>query len=82
MSGRIVVVVEDDALLRCDAVAMLDAAGLAVGFWANLDELRANWQEDSRWEPKMDDAERERQLRNWKKAVTKTLDWVDADTEA
>ncbi|MBF4574142.1 glycerol kinase GlpK [Herbiconiux sp. VKM Ac-1786] len=58
------------------------AAGLAVGFWANLDELRANWQEDSRWEPKMDDAERERQLRNWKKAVTKTLDWVDADTEA
>jgi glycerol kinase len=58
------------------------AAGLAVGFWANLDELRANWQEDSRWEPKMDDAERERQLRNWKKAVTKTLDWVDSDTEA
>jgi glycerol kinase len=58
------------------------AAGLAVGFWANLDELRSNWQEDSRWEPQMDDAERERQLRNWKKAVTKTLDWVDADTEA
>ncbi len=57
------------------------AAGLAVGFWANLDELRANWQEDSRWEPSMEPAERERQLRNWKKAVTKTLDWVDADTE-
>ena len=57
------------------------AAGLAVGFWANLDELRANWQEDSRWEPSMEPAERERQLRNWKKAVTKTLDWVDDDTE-
>jgi len=55
------------------------AAGLAVGFWANLDELRANWQEDSRWTPQMDDAERDRQLRNWKKAVTKTFDWVDAD---
>ncbi|MFB2556436.1 glycerol kinase GlpK [Herbiconiux liangxiaofengii] len=55
------------------------AAGLAVGFWANLDELRANWQEDSRWEPKMDDAERDRLYRNWKKAVTKTLDWVDSD---
>ncbi|MGD8196115.1 glycerol kinase GlpK [Herbiconiux sp. P18] len=58
------------------------AAGLAVGFWANLDELRANWQEDSRWVPEMDDAERDRLYRNWKKAVTKTLDWVDSDTEA
>jgi len=55
------------------------AAGLAVGFWANLDELRANWQEDSRWEPSMETEERERQLRLWKKAVTKTLDWVDDD---
>ncbi|ARJ05858.1 glycerol kinase [Cnuibacter physcomitrellae] len=57
------------------------AAGLAVGFWANLDELRANWQEDSRWEPQMDAEERERQLRLWKKAVTKTLDWVDEDVQ-
>ncbi|MCS5733410.1 glycerol kinase GlpK [Herbiconiux daphne] len=55
------------------------AAGLAVGFWANLDELRANWQEDSRWTPEMDDAERDRLYRNWKKAVTKTFDWVDTD---
>ncbi|KEP73965.1 glycerol kinase, partial [Microbacterium sp. SUBG005] len=36
------------------------AAGLAVGFWDNLDDLRANWQEDKRWEPNMDDGERER----------------------
>jgi len=57
------------------------AAGLAVGFWANLDELRANWQEDSRWEPSMETEERERQLRLWKKAVTKTLDWVDEDVQ-
>ena len=55
------------------------AAGLAVGFWNDLDELRANWQEDARWEPNLDDAERERLLRNWKKAVTKTFDWVDDD---
>ncbi|TFD51560.1 glycerol kinase GlpK [Cryobacterium frigoriphilum] len=55
------------------------AAGLAVGFWSGLDELRANWQEDSRWVPKMDVEERDRQLRNWKKAVTKTFDWVDDD---
>ncbi|TFB90983.1 glycerol kinase GlpK [Cryobacterium sp. HLT2-28] len=55
------------------------AAGLAVGFWGSLDELRANWQEDARWEPQMDVAERDRLLRNWKKAVTKSLDWVDED---
>ena len=55
------------------------AAGLAVGFWSGLDELRKNWQEDSRWTPQMDDDERNRQLRNWKKAVTKTFDWVDKD---
>jgi glycerol kinase len=55
------------------------AAGLAVGFWSDLDELRANWQEDRRWEPKMDPDERDRQMRNWKKAVTKTFDWVDDD---
>jgi glycerol kinase len=57
------------------------AAGLAVGFWNGLDELRQNWQEDSRWEPKMEEAERERLLRSWKKAVTKTFDWVDDDVE-
>lgn len=57
------------------------AAGLAVGFWKDLDDLRQNWQEDSRWTPDMDDAERERQLRLWKKAVTKTFDWVDDDVQ-
>ncbi|MFD5866118.1 glycerol kinase GlpK [Agromyces sp. NPDC127015] len=55
------------------------AAGLAVGFWSSLDELAQNWQEDKRWTPSMDDAERERLDRNWKKAVSKTLDWVDDD---
>ncbi|MDQ1173261.1 glycerol kinase [Microbacterium testaceum] len=55
------------------------AAGLAVGFWDNLDDLRANWQEDKRWEPNMDGGERDRELRLWKKAVTKSMDWVDDD---
>lgn len=55
------------------------AAGLAVGYWSGLDELRANWQEDQRWTPQMSEDERERQLRMWKKAVTKTFDWVDGD---
>ena len=55
------------------------AAGLAVGFWSGLDELRKNWQEDSRWTPKLSQDESDRLLRNWKKAVTKTFDWVDDD---
>ncbi|RFA17950.1 glycerol kinase GlpK [Subtercola boreus] len=55
------------------------AAGLATGFWSGLDDLRANWLEDKRWEPNMDEDERARLYRNWKKAVTKTLDWVDED---
>ena len=55
------------------------AAGLAVGFWDNLDDLRANWQEDKRWEPNLDEDERARQIRLWKKAVTKSMDWVDED---
>ncbi|MEH6780798.1 MAG: glycerol kinase GlpK [Rhodoglobus sp.] len=57
------------------------AAGLAVGFWDGLDDLRKNWQEDSRWEPSMGEDERERLLRSWKKAVTKTFDWVDEDVD-
>ena len=55
------------------------AAGLAVGFWSGLDDLSANWQEDRRWEPSMDDAERQRLLRNWRKAVEKSSNWVDED---
>jgi glycerol kinase len=57
------------------------AAGLAVGYWSGLGELRGNWQEGRRWEPTMPEAERERLFRGWKKAVTKTFDWVDADVE-
>jgi glycerol kinase len=57
------------------------AAGLAVGFWSDIDDLRQNWAEDKRWTPSMDNDERERQYRLWKKAVTKTLDWVDDDVK-
>jgi glycerol kinase len=57
------------------------AAGLAVGFWKDLDDLRSHWREDKRWEPSMDASERDRLLRNWKKAVTRTFDWVDEDVE-
>jgi glycerol kinase len=57
------------------------AAGLAVGFWKDLAEVASNWQEDKRWVPNMDPAERDRQLRLWKKAVTKSFDWVDEDVK-
>jgi glycerol kinase len=53
------------------------AAGLAVGFWTQLDELRANWGVDRTWEPRMDSALREKEYKLWKKAVTRTFDWVE-----
>ena len=53
------------------------AAGLAVGFWKDTDELRANWNEDERWNPTWDEEQREAGYAGWKKAVERTLDWVD-----
>jgi glycerol kinase len=58
------------------------AAGLAVGFWKNIAELRNLWTEDARWTPVMPEAERERQMRVWRKAVSKSLDWIDDDSPA
>lgn len=55
------------------------AAGLAVGFWASTDELRSNWNEGRRWSPQWDDAQREAGYTGWKKAVERTLGWVDVD---
>jgi glycerol kinase len=53
------------------------AAGLAVGFWREVEDLRANWGMDKRWEPDMDPAVRDREYAQWKKAVTRTFDWVE-----
>ena len=53
------------------------AAGLAVGFWTEVEELRKNWQVDHTWEPKMDPKETEKEYKLWKKAVTRTFDWVE-----
>ncbi|HNP87898.1 MAG TPA: glycerol kinase GlpK [Kouleothrix sp.] len=53
------------------------AAGLATGFWSNFDDLRQNWQIDHTWEPKMSESDREAQYKMWKKAVTRTFDWVE-----
>jgi glycerol kinase len=53
------------------------AAGLAVGFWKDLDDLRSHWHEQARWKPSIDDATRATLLATWKKAVTKTFDWLN-----
>ena len=52
------------------------AAGLAVGFWSDLTELRERWALDRRWEPRMEPATREREHAQWKKAVTRSFDWA------
>ncbi len=52
------------------------AAGLAVGFWKDFDELRANWGQERAWQPQMDASKRESLYAGWKKAVTRTFDWV------
>src|SRR3954463_12461900 len=55
------------------------AAGLATGFWNSEDELRENWVEDKRWEPTMDSSKRDEYYKYWKRAVTKSFDWFEAD---
>src|ERR671921_684739 len=57
------------------------AAGLAVGFWTDTDELRANWNEDRRWEPAWSEEQRAEGYAGWQKAVERTLDWVDVDDD-
>lgn len=53
------------------------AAGLAVGFWKDYDELRTTWGKDKEWTPKMGAKLREGLYSGWKKAVTRTFDWVE-----
>ena len=55
------------------------AAGLAVGFWSSTDELRANWAQGKRWEPTWSDDQRTIGYAGWRKAVDRTLDWVEVD---
>jgi glycerol kinase len=52
------------------------AAGLAVGFWKDLDDMRQNWREDKRWEPTWSAGQRDMAYAGWQKAVDRTLNWV------
>jgi glycerol kinase len=56
------------------------AAGLAVGFWSSTDELRANWRRAAEWTPRMDAETRDREYKNWLKAVERTMGWIDDES--
>ena len=55
------------------------AAGLAVGFWPDVESLRKNWRKSAEWFPALASDKRERAYAKWKKAVQRTMDWVDED---
>ncbi|CAM4050851.1 glycerol kinase GlpK [Helcobacillus massiliensis] len=69
-------------VVETTALGAAYAAGLAVGFWKSEQDVIDNWSEDTRWEPAMDEETRERSMRVWRKAVERTFDWVDDDTDA
>ncbi len=56
------------------------AAGLAVGFWNDAEEMRSNWQADKRWEPRWSADQRQSGYAGWQKAIERTLNWVDVGT--
>lgn len=64
-------------VVETTALGAAYAAGLAVGLWRDLDELRANWRVGARFTPTMGPEERERRIARWHRAVEKSLDWVD-----
>jgi glycerol kinase len=57
------------------------AAGLATGVWDGLDTLKAHWQKDAEWLPRMDATTREREYRRWKKAVERSFGWQDDEDD-
>jgi glycerol kinase len=67
------------AVAETTALGAAYAAGLATGLWPEQEDLRENWVEDKRWSPSMDAKQRDRLYKDWKKAVTKSFDWVEGD---
>jgi len=65
------------AVQETTALGAAYAAGLAVGFFSDLDELRSKWAVDRTWKPYLEEADRENLYRQWKKAVTRSFDWID-----
>jgi glycerol kinase len=71
------VAVSRPVVAETTALGAAYAAGLTAGFWRDTAELRANWHESRRWEPTWSDDRRASGYAGWKKAVERTLDWVD-----
>jgi glycerol kinase len=69
--------VQRPVIRETTALGAAYAAGLAVGYYSDFDDLRQNWAVDRTWEPAMPESEREELFRKWKKAVTRTFDWID-----
>ncbi|MGD0869635.1 MAG: glycerol kinase GlpK [Bryobacteraceae bacterium] len=65
------------AVKETTALGAAYAAGLATGFYANVEDLRAQWSVDHTWKPQMDPERRERMYGFWKKAVTRSFDWLE-----
>ena len=65
------------AITETTALGAAYAAGLAVGYWASMEDLKRYWSVDKTWQPQMDDHVRQAGVRGWKKAVQRTLDWED-----
>jgi glycerol kinase len=65
------------AVSETTALGAAFAAGLAVGFWSDQEELRERWREDRRWEPQMDPDRREHEHARWREAVSRSLGWVE-----
>jgi glycerol kinase len=74
--------VERPFVAETTALGAAYAAGLAVGFWPDLDTLRANWHRAAEWTPHMDEATRAREYKNWLKAVERTMGWIEEDEQA
>ncbi|WP_037604376.1 glycerol kinase GlpK [Streptacidiphilus rugosus] len=72
--------VERPYVAETTALGAAYAAGLAVGFWPDLATLRANWHRAAEWTPRMEDSVREREYKNWLKAVERTMGWIDEDS--
>jgi len=64
------------SITETTALGAAYAAGLAVGYWENTDDLKANWKKDKEWLPQMDAEKRERLYARWKQAVEKTMGWI------
>jgi glycerol kinase len=65
------------AVKETTALGAAYAAGLATGFYASVDDLRAQWSVDQTWKPQMDAARRDKMYGFWKKAVTRSFDWLE-----